>query len=306
MAKVKVRRTHREELPGIAVLRDSVASDLTPYQTRPTMLDLDMEIDPNLIHPITHDPDGFFSAVQSDETVGFAAACIRARQCILAELWVLPQHRGKGAGAVLVTKILAYGERSGAREFVALVPTEPEIQGVLLRHGFSPLAPVFQFEIPRASAVRLGDVLSATLTGRIATTDLLNRRGQADVDRIDRVTRHLTREIDHTFWLKTLSLNSALVKQGSRIAGYGYGGADQVGPAAGSSCEAALAALGWSVKLAVADGAQTLFARIPAPFESAIKLIQEAGGTLHSTLMLYGINVSVAFDRCALGAANLP
>jgi GNAT superfamily N-acetyltransferase len=306
MAKVKARRTHREELPGIAILRDSVASDLAAYHTRAAMLDLDMEIDPNLVHLINHDPDGFFSAVQSDETVGFAAACIRTRQCILAELWVLPQHRGKGAGEVLVSKAMAYGERSGAREFVSLVPPEPEIQGILLRHGFRPLTPVYQFEISRPSAIRLGDVLSSSLTGRVATKDLLDRRGQADVNRIDQVTRNLNREIDHTFWLKKLSMDAALVKQGARIAGYGYGGADQVGPAAGSSREAALAALGWSIKLAVDDGSETLLVRIPAPFDSAIELIQEAGGTVQSTLVLYGINVSAAFDRCALGAANLP
>jgi GNAT superfamily N-acetyltransferase len=306
MAKVKARRTHREELPGIAVLRDSVAADLPAYQTRATMLDLDMEIDPNLVHLINHDPDGFFSAVQSDETVGFAAACIRARQCILAELWVLPQHRGKGAGETLVSKAIAYGERSGAREFLSVVPPEPEIQGILLRHGFRPIAPVFQFEISRPAALRLGDVLASSLTGRVATKDLLERRGQADVDRIDRVTRNVNREVDHTFWLKTLSLDSALVKQGDRIAGYGYGGEDQVGPAAGSSREAALAALGWSIKLAVDDGAQTMFVRIPAPFDSAIEVIQEGGATVHSTLQLYGINVAVAFDRCTLGATNLP
>jgi len=51
---------------------------------------------------------------------------------------------------------------------------------------------------------------------------------------------------------------------------------------------------------------QSIFVRIPAPFVPAIEMVQEAGATLHSTMLLYGINVSTAFDRCVLGAINLP
>ncbi len=306
MAKVKARRTHREELPGMALLRDSVATDFTAYQTRPAILDLDMVIDPNLRHLMNHDPDGFFTAVESDETLGFGAAFCRSRQWFLSELWVLPQHQGKGAGELLLRKALLHGERSGAREFLALVPCEPAIQGLLLRHTFRPLTPVYQFHISRQAALPLAHALAGLLEGRNATSDLLDRRGQADMDRIDQVTRGFTREVDHTYWLKEQSFNAALVRQGDRIAGYGYGVADQVGPVAGSSREAALCALGWGLQLALADGAQNPLVRVPAPFSGAIEALQEAGGRLHSTLVLYGINVSVAFDRCVFGVPNLP
>ena len=306
MAKVKARRTHREELPGIALLRDSVATEITAHQTRPAILDLDMEVDPNLRHLMDHDPDGFFTAVESDETLGFGAAFIRARQCFLSELWVLPQHQGKGAGELLLKKTLLYGDRSGAREFLALVPCEPVIQSLLLRYSFKPLTPVYQFHISRQAALPLADAMANLFSGRNATSDLLDRRGQADIDRIDQVTRGITREVDHTYWLKERSFNAALVRQGDRIAGYGYGVADQVGPVAGSSRDAALCALGWGLQLALADGAQNPLIRVPAPFGAAIRALQEAGARLHSTLMLYGINVSAAFDRCVLGVPNLP
>ena len=49
-------------------------------------------------------------------------------------------------------RILTYGERSGAREFLALVPTEPGIQALLLGNGFKPMTPVYLFKIPVASA----------------------------------------------------------------------------------------------------------------------------------------------------------
>ncbi len=306
MAKVKVRRTHREELPGIAVLRDSVASEMVAYSTRPSVLDLDMDVDPNLEHLMNRDPDGFFTAVEGDETVGFAASFIRSHQCTLSEIWVLPQHRGKGAGEVLIKKALAYGERSGAREFMAMAPPEPTIQGLLLRYGFSPRCPVYQFLISRTAAKNLAHGLSGQLEGRNATADLLDRRGQADIDRIDGMTRNIAREMDHTYWLKGRSFNAALVRKGSRIAGYGYGSAEQVGPIAGSSRDAAMVALGWALKMALEDGATTIMVPVPAPFGAATEALLEAGGRVHSTLVLYGVNLNVPFDRCILGAATLP
>ena len=93
MAKVKVRRTNREELPGIALLRDAVSDEISSAPHGPRVLDLDMEVDPDLQHLMRHDPDGFFTAIEGDETVGFAAGHIRSRQCSLSEMWVLSQHR---------------------------------------------------------------------------------------------------------------------------------------------------------------------------------------------------------------------
>lgn len=307
MAKVKARRTNREELPGIAVLRDSMAQAMEAYRARSSILDLDMDLDPDLEHLIGHDPDGFFTAIEGTETVGFCAAVVRSRQCMLSEIWVLPQHQGKGAGEVLLKRALSYGERSDARGFLALAPPEPAIQGLLLRHSFQPLTPVYQFVLPSATAATLAAGLSSLLEGRNATNDLLVRRGQADVDRIDRVTRDMTREVDHTYWLKKRGFGAALVRQGSRIAAYGYAGADQIGPVAGSSREAALCALGWSLRLAGERRLpEPLMVRVPARFEPAIEALLEAGGRIQATLVLYGIGIGAAFDRCLLGTPNLP
>lgn len=307
MAKVKVRRTNREELPGIAVLRDSVAVQLPGSLHRRQVLDLEMEVDPNLLHLIRHDPDGFFTAIERDETVGFAAAHNRSRQCVLSELWVLPQHHGKGAGEALLRRVIAYGERSGSREFLAIVPAEPAVQGLLLRHSFEPRTPVYLFRIPAAAARKLAESLTSLLPGRDVTRELLGRRGQADRDRIDRLTRNITREVDHEYWLKERGFSAAFVRQGSRVGGYAYGGADQTGPVAGSTREAALSALGWAILFSLGSGnGSDQMLRVPAAFTPAIEAIQDAGGRLDSTHMLFAKNLSLAFDRCLFGAANLP
>jgi GNAT superfamily N-acetyltransferase len=307
MAKIKVRRINREELPGAAILRDAVAADLAAFPANRGTLDLDMEIDPDLRHLMAHDPDGFFTAMEREETLGFAASHVRSRQCILSDLWVLPQHQGGGAGGALLDRVIAYGERSGAREFLAMVPAEPSIQALLLSRGYSAVTPVYQFTIAAGAAEDLGAVLTRLLTGKDVTTDLFNRRGQADLDRIDRVTRNITRDIDHIHWLKERHLKAALVQQGARIAAYAYGGVDQVGPVAGSTPDAALSGLGWALDLAIASGATgSLVLRVPAPFTSAVETLLDGGARLEATLLLYGKGVSLALDRSVFGSASLP
>jgi hypothetical protein len=135
---------------------------------------------------------------------------------------------------------------------------------------------------------------------------LLNRRGQADLDRIDRVTRNITREADHVFWLKERGLRGALVQQGARIAAYAYGDANQVGPVAGSTQDAALSALGWAVDLALRDGASTIELRIPAPFRTAVDTLLETGARLRATLLAYGKGLSLSLDRSIFGTLSLP
>ena len=149
--------------------------------------------------------------------------------------------------------------------------------------------------------------LKGLLPGKDATVDLLNRRGQADIDRIDRVTRNITREADHVFWLKERQLRVALVQQGTRIAAYAYGGVDQVGPVAGSTQDAALAALGWALDLAVSAGATgEIELRIPSPFGSAVEALLDTNASLRATLLVYGKGISLSFDRSLFGTLCLP
>jgi GNAT superfamily N-acetyltransferase len=307
MAKVKVRTINREELPGIAILRDAVAAGLAAYPSSRGTLDLEMETDPELRHLLAHDPDGFFTASENDETLGFAAAHVRARQCVLSEIWVLPQHQGRGAGRALLSRALSYGDRSGAREFLAVVPTEPVIQTLLLEQGFKPMTIVYQFSLPIPSAGDLAAGLTGLMPGKDATADLLNRRGQADLDRIDRVTRNIARDADHVFWLKERQLRAAFVQHKARIAAYAYGGAEQVGPVAGSTQDAALAALGWALDLAIDAGSTgSVDLLVPAPFSTAVDALLDTDARLRATLLVYGKSLNLAFDRSIFGTLCLP
>jgi GNAT superfamily N-acetyltransferase len=304
MAKIKVRRTNREELPGVALLRSAVAAQ-TPLEA--STLDLDMTSDPTLEHLMAHDPDGFFSALDDGETLGFAAAHMRSRQWVLSDLWVLQQHQGRGAGEALLKRALMYGERSGARTYLTVVPAEGRIQSLLLHHDFRPGPPVYLFRVSPEATRPLAASLARLLPGQEVSRDLLERRGQSDLDRIDRLVRGMTREADHVFWLKQCRMNAAFVHQSNRVAAYAYGGPDQAGPVAGNTQDAALAALGWSIEFASRrERRHPIEVLVPAPFTPAVDALLDAGSRLSATLMVYGRGNLPSFDRCALGAPGLP
>lgn len=308
MGRIKIRRTHREELPGIALLRESMGLVARRDQDHRQVLDLDMEIDPTLAHLMAHDNNGFFSAIDHEDTLGYGVAHLRARQWILSELAVLPEHRGRGAGGALITRLLAYGERAGVRSYLAVVPPEPSAAALLLSHGFRPLMPLYSLTMTPAAAEQLAPALARLLPGHDQSQELLERRGQADADRIDKVARGLTREIDHVFWLKRLGLDVSFIRQGARTAAYGYGGRAQVGPVAGTTQEAAMAALGQAIASAQsAAPKRVLTVRVPAAFEPAIEALLEGGARLvECCLQIYVRGERPHLDRYIAGLPCLP
>jgi len=308
MGKVKVRRTHREELPGIALLRESMGLAGAREAGHHRVLDLDMEIDPNLSHLMAHDNNGFFSAIDHEETLGYGVAHVRARQWVLSELAILPDHRGRGAGSLLLSRLLAYGERASVRSYLAMVPPDPSAAALLLSHDFTPVMPLYRFEIPEETAEELGTALARLLPGHDQSQELLERRGQADLDRIDKVVRGITREMDHVFWLKRLGLDVSFIRQGARIAAYGFGGRAQVGPVAGTTQEATLAALGQAIRSALAAGGhRPLHVHVPAAFRPAIENLLEGGALLvDGTSQIYARGEAPPLDRYITGLPCLP
>ena len=295
MARIKVRRTHREELPGLGLLREAASGEASLSGRRLT-LDLELDVDPDLDHLIRHDPDSFLTALDGDETVGFLCAHIRSRQWILSEIAVLPQHRGRGAGELLLSRAMEYASRAGVREFLALANESTTLLALLLRRDFAPVVPVYELRLCAEAAATTGAALSRLLPGQDVTDEILNQRGQSDVDRIDRLARGVTRDLDHIHWIKEKGCNVAFVRQGNRVAGYGFGSSGIVGPVAGSTQDAALSALGWALSCASADN-QDVELALPASFQPAIEALLDGGAMVGSTRLLMGRGVNGSFDR---------
>jgi hypothetical protein len=277
----------RAAIPG---WEDAPHSSLRP--AAPSDLALD------LAHLARHDGDGFLIASVGDEVVGFGSAFVRSRLLLLPQLWLLPEVLDQPVAETLARKLLAYGERSGAQEFAALELGHPPFTALLFRFGLRPRFPLLCLSLPAEDARRVGLELSKLLPGHELTREAVtSRAGMADIDRLDRLVRGVSRPMDHEHWLTSRQLRLVTVREGKRIAGYAYGGAGQCGPVVASTGEAALAALGWALSLAADSGAARVDLLIPAPFESAIEHLLDAGARCRAVAQWLSRQPVAAADR---------
>jgi len=285
----------RVTLPGWEDAQRSVA--------RPRF-ESDLALD--LAHLARHDGDGFLIASLGDEVVGFAAGHVRSRQLLLPHLWLLPEHHGEPVAETLARKVLAFGERSGATDAIALVLGDPGLQALLFRFGLRPRMPVYRMTLAQEPARRLGIELASVFPGREITADVSSRRaGTADLERLDRLLRGASRPMDHEYWLTERGLRLAVVRERQRISGYAYAGAGQCGPVVASTGEAALAALGWALQLAADSAERPVEVLVPAPFEQAIEHLLEAGAHCRAVAQWMTRQAPLGADRSLLSSSTL-
>ncbi len=89
-----------------------------------------------------------FGLYAGDAQIGFARVVTdRATFAYLADVFVLPAHRGSGLGVWLVECVLAHPALAGLRRFTLATRTA---HALYARFGFTPLAhPEYQMEISR-------------------------------------------------------------------------------------------------------------------------------------------------------------
>jgi GNAT superfamily N-acetyltransferase len=81
-----------------------------------------------------------FSVFDGETQVGFArVATDRATFAYLADVFVLPAHRGRGLSKLLMETIVAHPDLQGLRRWVLVTR---DAHGLYARYGFTPLAKV--------------------------------------------------------------------------------------------------------------------------------------------------------------------
>jgi GNAT superfamily N-acetyltransferase len=81
-----------------------------------------------------------FSLFDGEEQVGFARVVTdRASFAYLADVFVLPTHRGRGLSKLLMETIVAHPDLQGLRRWVLVTA---DAHGLYARYGFTPLAKV--------------------------------------------------------------------------------------------------------------------------------------------------------------------
>jgi hypothetical protein len=307
--KVKVQPVSSAGLAPLVEMAEQLRISIPGWEDAPRSVvrprfESDLALD--LAHLAKHDGDGFLIASLGDEVVGFAAGHVRSRQLLLPHVWLLPEHRMEPVAETLVRKVVAFGERSGAQDAAALVLGDPELQALLFRFGLRPRTLVYRLVLAQDAARRLGIELASVFPGREITADVSSRRaGTADLERLDRLVRGASRPMDHEYWLNERGLRLAVVRERQRISAYAYGGAGQCGPIVANTCEAALAALGWALQLSADSSEAPVDMLVPAPFETAVEHLLEAGARCRATAQWMTRQQLLGADRCVLPGPTL-
>jgi hypothetical protein len=307
--KVKVQPVSRVGLAPLVAMAEQLRAslpgwaDTTPVALRgepPSDLALDLR------HLAHHDGDGFLTASVGDEVVGFAANYVRSRQLNVSQPWLLPEYLDHEVAEQLVQRSIAYGERAGAGDCAAHVLGEARWQAKLFRFGLRPRFPVYRIVLTAERARLAGQELAKLRPASELTQDAVQRRaGSADLERLDRLARGVTRPMDHEHWLTERRLRLAKVRDGQRIAAYAYGGSGQCGPVAAATGEAALAALGWALKFAADTGTTEVQVLIAATFETALEQLLDAGAECRASSVWMSRPAGSTFERYVLPSPTI-
>ena len=307
-AKVKVQQVSRVGLAPLVEMAEHLRAslpgfeDLQPAEGRPSV---HSDLAHDFEHLARHDADGFLTATIDDNVVGCIVSFVRSRQLTLAQLWLLPDDNANAVGELLLKRALAFGERSGAQDACAHLVGHAGLHALAFRFGLRPRFPVYRLLLSDAQARVAGRELAKLLPGAEATAQGLERRSAArELERLDRLARGVARPMDHEYWLNQRRLRLALVREGQRVAAYAYGGPGQCGPVAASTQEAGLAALGWALEFAAEGAGRPVEVLVPAPFESAMETLLDAGAVCRAATTWMSRHPS-QLDRYLLASHSL-
>ena len=307
--KVKVQPISRAAMEPLVAMAEQLRAALPGWEdTAPVVArgqaPSDLALD--LRHLALHDGDGFLTVSVGDEVVGFAPTYVRSRQLNIAQPWLLPEYQGNEVAEQLIRRVLAYGERSGAGEFSAVVHGGAQWHGLFFRFGLRSRFSVYRLTLAAETARLVGHELALLLPGGELTEDAVKRRaGSADLERLDRLVRGVSRPMDHEHWLTERRLRLAKVRDSQRIGAYAYGGPGQCGPVAAATPEAALAGLGWALQLAAAGVDTDVHVLIPAPFEAGVEHLLDAGARCAAESVWMSRTPGAALDRYVLPSATI-
>lgn len=305
--RVKVLPVSRVGLDPFVAMAEHLRAALPGWEDTapPPRQASDLVLD--LAHSARHDIDGFLAASIHDEVVGFAVTAVRSRTALISHFWLAPDEGDPAAGEQLLRRCLAFGERAGVTEVSAHLLASPGHHALFFRFGLRPRFPVYRFTLDADGARRLGTELKKLSPGSEVTQDVLQRRiWVRDLERLDRVVRGFQRPMDHEYWVAGRGLRIALVKDGTRVSGYAYGGPGQCGPVVAATPDAGLCAMGWALELAAGEQDTPVQILLPAPFEAACEQLMEAHASLKAVSTWVSRQGVSGMDRCLLGSVTIP
>jgi ribosomal protein S18 acetylase RimI-like enzyme len=219
------------------------------------------------------DADGLWVAEADGEIVGFAMSWVCGDLWFLAELFVAPDHQGRGVGSELLARTFVHARKAGATKKSLITFTFNVVsQGLYIRHGLMPRLPMYFFSAAR-------ETLGARLRGdRLHASPLEPTASHlAALAALDVATLGVSREKHHRFLLGNGAMKGVLLHDRGDCIGYAYvSTTGHVGPLTVAQAPHMGAAFRTALDLAAACGAPQVSSFLPS-VSAALGVAVECG-----------------------------
>jgi GNAT superfamily N-acetyltransferase len=233
------------------------------------------------------DPDGLWVAEDGGDLIGSAFSWVCGDLWFLAELFVAPEHQGRGIGAELLKRTLHHAEKSGAANKALITFTFNTVsQALYVRHGMFPRTPIYNLSAAT-------DVVLGRLQGdRLRTVPLESSESHLQhLDRNDARALGVSRRKHHRFLLTDRAVRDTvrglLLYDGSSPAGYAYvSSTGHIGPLAVIEPGALGPAFRTALHAAAETGASQLSAFVPGAADLALQITIPGGMRISFPMLL--------------------
>jgi ribosomal protein S18 acetylase RimI-like enzyme len=220
------------------------------------------------------DPDGLWVAEDAGEIRGFVVSWACGDLWFLAELFVSPDHQGRGIGNELLKRASEHARKSGATTRALITFAFNTVsQGLYIRHGMFPRLPISNFSATHDDLMkRLPDAL---LSYAPIEDDPSYLRC---VTRIDEEVLGVSREKHHRHLIEESGLKGVIFSAGNENIGYAYiSPSGHIGPLGVVQPKLLGAAFETALHLAAKSGSSQISAFLPGTSEMALKIAAERG-----------------------------
>jgi ribosomal protein S18 acetylase RimI-like enzyme len=220
------------------------------------------------------DPDGLWLAEEADQILGFAFSWVCGDLCFLAQLFVSPDHQGRGIGQELLRLTFEHATNAKAAVRALIAPAFNNVsQGLYLRHGLFPRCSIHSFSVERDELIR-----RLSKEEQLRCTQLANAPSHLDdLATIDACALGVSRAKHHRFLLNDGTSRGVMLYADDKCVGYVYVAEGNIGPLAVTRKTLLRSAFRTALKLAVGDAAPQISAFIPGSCEAALSVAVEHG-----------------------------
>lgn len=245
------------------------------------------------------DPDGLWVAEEADRILGFAWSWACDDLWFLSQLFVSPDHQGRGIGGEMLKRMFDHAGKRGATNRVLITFSFNVVsQGLYIRNGIIPRFPIYNFSVSRerlASGAQSGQFRQMPLFHHVALENTASHlRSLAG---IDAQVLGVSRDKHHKFLLSDSARRGFLFNSDGNDIGYAYISGGHVGPLAVSDPGFLGGVFDAALNLAAESGSAQVSAFIPGTSDVALKLAAERGMQITLPMLLMSTREFGNWDR---------